>query len=1210
MALDDYAFTIPEDEGRFFRLTQRNDLYWDYQYPDREEWRGTTKIIKSWHEPMSRFQIIKRVKLTPKFPDDSSSYEVLLVLFDLDRYALEDQTDTDPVIIDANYFGRLSWSDVPQEIIDQLRPLEGKYPTLAEFQSRLDSLMDDAEELLAYKSFLLNNTRTGYLWSIYKDKQFIKSEVPDLKRGDTGLNVVTLQLWLRMLRLPYASEEDDPYAVYDPGHVTGLLDEQTMLAVHNFQHNYVPEPMPTPSFVDGDNFIGRDTFYALEVLLRERVPPMREFADNGLFPGDYYSPEIFDVALAQGLSALGFPIREGNLETIKQATRLLKAIGRGIKHFGGDSGGAQLNNILSNKLDSNELNRNLWNNFPTTWGAFFGAPWMGILIDPSNLTDHDVANMNPNEFIWATYETISILYEWGREYLRYIEKNRKYDLLDKPIVLSHLCRPLGEQIAGRSDFSQIGSQISLRIPQGFSETRTAADGKTYNTGRYYGSVNYDSADYDDDLLRKQADLLFQLDYPLTVLSPDQDLILHLQEKDSEMLLPKVDAFRKHRKVNSTIEDRQAQNPTWFNHPGHGWPDLKDTEAKLQEEQHRLWWKIHDYETKFKWKITDEYWLVLDAGTFVNRGGFLKVKQTNILDPENLKVTLISEQDAYRLFRNHPGLATLKEFAEFCRTWKVLGDEIRGLTRKDVYQTKLTILRQLNLARDYAKTNEVAYKRSCESGFDLLNYFTDDERKAVIDDSGKPSKAGMEKYVFTTDDYQVSEDFPTKIYEMDIICIWQELKPEAVKNMPLVHFLGEDPAGPGSPVTLRDTKLMYSVHYTPEQVLIYAMGNFIGPKQKRFLRNSIHFYAQGLLTKRSETEASKQAIPNCFCKQDSREKLKALDGESLKELRNYISQHASEIPAIISNVSSDDKKLTETAKAYMLLAILNKWAKLPRLIYKKKDGKEQKFSLGFITKEGLAQIIGQNIEKSEQENLDLDPTYPIVKDDDISSHFYSTYKEWEEKARIGWQSLLCENAKGLFEKYYEQITENIKKMPFDQVVKSINRNEKLLGDDKEDCQLIVGAFVPNISGIVRDLVSEKDRSDDIIKKLIVYLNSLIGRELKLLIWNVQFDLIENRLSKLVQDNLEQLKKVLLPNGEEPERGPIVTIRYFYGDHYVVQADYVHLFEAVGTPIIGRTGSSGTSTGPHLHLQTKWCYVKELNDSKKLKYFIPAFLLPKR
>src|SRR5258705_12145767 len=127
--------------------------------------------------------------------------------------------------------------------------------------------------------------------AIIEDHKF-----PTLHAGETGTNVITLQIWLGMLG-------------FYQGAIPGLLDAATAQAVNAFRAQQLAAGIalnaPTGAVLE------RDTWEAMDDLLQQRLPPEPTTLDRLPFPRrSSYDPEAkYHKALYEGLRAFAFPAK-------------------------------------------------------------------------------------------------------------------------------------------------------------------------------------------------------------------------------------------------------------------------------------------------------------------------------------------------------------------------------------------------------------------------------------------------------------------------------------------------------------------------------------------------------------------------------------------------------------------------------------------------------------------------------------------------------------------------------------------------------------------------------------------------------------------------------------------------------------------------------------------------------------------------------------
>jgi len=345
MSVQEYSFIAPlGDVGRYFKLAERTDLWFDYAPPSNASNRGTTDRRRRYYEKDSRFQILQHLHAVEASSTDGKAYEVLLVLpVDDDGDTLFDNSS---IKIDADYLERVRLiTDIPDVLIDQysnikdvidqysipaevaeaLKGLKGNsYPDWIEFQEAIAGFLPD-EDRDRIEESLTNTTQTGYIWSVYANKPYITLDLsptqieeiiqqykyPKLYKGNTGINVVTLQIWLKML------------GFYD-GPTSGLLDEDTEDAVKRFCDDQdVPAPSD-PLVVDWN------TWEAMENILKQRLPPDPYGLERLPFPRrkEYDTEEKYQKALYEGLKRFGFPIPPADERVEFRLTTDANGIGR------------------------------------------------------------------------------------------------------------------------------------------------------------------------------------------------------------------------------------------------------------------------------------------------------------------------------------------------------------------------------------------------------------------------------------------------------------------------------------------------------------------------------------------------------------------------------------------------------------------------------------------------------------------------------------------------------------------------------------------------------------------------------------------------------------------------------------------------------------------------------------------------------------------
>lgn len=483
---------------------------------------------------------------------------------------------------------------------------------------------------------------------------------PTLQAGDTGINVSTLQIWLKML---------GPYQ----GPITGFLDTATAQAVDGFRAQQLAAGValqaPPGAVLD------RDTWAAMDNLLEQRLPPDPSTLERPPFPrrSAYDSEEKYEKAVYEGLKRFGFstptaqkrlevrlmtnidgvgelsgippgdydltieslnskpkgsaevrlvdaeglPVigtvvlsgPDGNLavttqpdgtaaldglepgeytlslkdarprshlpttgstkihlvnqdgkpvsanlllssdmgepEALQENIRLFKAMAFDLRLPIANSDQPRFPNILSNELNETRFTQEVWNKFTSTWGAFHGAPWLGIIIDSF---DPGVATFDT--YNWAARETIMTLYKWGNHYLASSQNPEQLkSRLQRPVAIRHLSHSRGQRVVDRSDFSQIGTACSLHRPR---KTPRTIDDRVID--QFYGDVSYDSPDYDRDSFEQMTLTFIEVDSGFRVRSPDTILVDYVSHLYSDININlQADRYARNRLINLTVE---------------------------------------------------------------------------------------------------------------------------------------------------------------------------------------------------------------------------------------------------------------------------------------------------------------------------------------------------------------------------------------------------------------------------------------------------------------------------------------------------------------------------------------------------------------------------------------------------------------------------------------------------------------------------------
>ncbi|NOQ27979.1 MAG: hypothetical protein GQ564_21660 [Bacteroidales bacterium] len=456
----------------------------------------------------------------------------------------------------------------------------------------------------------------------------VPQDVPELISGKSGIYVVTLQLWLKMLG-------------YDCGAVDGQFGTSVKEQVIKFKKNKLNEETP-------DEIVGFDTWSAMDDLLKDRLPPDPEAIDRSEFPErrDYETEEAYSYAVRMGLEAIGFrpEVQEGEFyleidesgfgildnipagiyslemaddsstptpdlaydeeagsmevrlydenenpiqgkvkltnetpepESLRKTIRLFKALSR-EKDVLEDKHGNEVNpKSIDGKFYA--TNKKMWEEFPTSWGQFYGAPWMGTIFDPTN---QNHLTVNPGDINWATYETIELLYNWG---VKHIEGSDDPDYA--LIGVRHLNHSKGGNtivenlINVRSDFSQIGQSISLQLPRKTSRIVTGNE-----TGQKYGGIDYDSDEYNTGAFEKMFKSFAQVSFGFQIRCPDKEIVDRLNEPDILTGGVKIqsDNFKNNRSINASANRRTLlkRKDSTCKLGYHGFPWIHDENGRI------------------------------------------------------------------------------------------------------------------------------------------------------------------------------------------------------------------------------------------------------------------------------------------------------------------------------------------------------------------------------------------------------------------------------------------------------------------------------------------------------------------------------------------------------------------------------------------------------------------------------------------------------
>ena len=610
-------FALPEDVGRGWLITQERRIWRDYAPPQSEGARGESLRLQSTHPAGERFEIVAIMNQVFRYRLGASdvSYEVLLVQFDGDRARIDAATFDGPVTIDDDYLRRAESAVDEPALHDSLAPLRGRtFPDL----DALDAELRGDPDLLPFAEELLHAVASGYLWRIYEDAVYADPEIPDLAQTDTGLAVLTAQLWLAMI--------GDRYASWVRG--TRFDGPGVKATVRRFQADVgIVEPP--------DVLIGRRTLYRIEDELRARLPD--RWRDRPPFPdaSEAGSDVELGATLGDGLRSFGIPVASttrsisaaltiaggvGAIDAMPPGTYdlrlerleapattaisrgrvvvdcvdatdapvavrialcgnrafvavtdgdgravfddipagdyllgasspwlapdraeievrledesgrpldgrvrvetelpdhsslapgigLFKTLAYGVSRDRDARGNRAFPHLLTDEFDDPGFFERVWNRGIVAWGAFHGAPWLGIVFDPGDDVDPRFCN-------WTTAAISDLLYRWGREYLgRASSPADRAWRLQRPIVVRRLSGPLGEPFLDEGLTCALGAAI-LDLP-----TRTERTVGGRGTGQFYGGIRHDDPDLDADCFALQADALASLDEGATLALP-------------------------------------------------------------------------------------------------------------------------------------------------------------------------------------------------------------------------------------------------------------------------------------------------------------------------------------------------------------------------------------------------------------------------------------------------------------------------------------------------------------------------------------------------------------------------------------------------------------------------------------------------------------------------------------------------------------------
>ncbi len=258
MSVPDSKLVIDADVDKPFKLTRDITTYWDYEYPAKETWRGESKRVRAAYKAGDKFQLKEVVKTTRNYKLSRTrtvDYQVLLVAFETEPWEYEPEP--------YHYI----WNIYEDKVY--ITPDDTLPPPIEEPVPAMPLSVEEIEEII------------------------LQHKYPTLRKDDTGINVVTLQIWLKMLGY---------YA--DP--TNGQLDEATAQSVESFRAGKTSLPTPADPVV-----VDWNTWEAMENILKQGLPPKPDTLKRLPFPRrrDYDTEEEYQKALCEGLKRFGFPIR-------------------------------------------------------------------------------------------------------------------------------------------------------------------------------------------------------------------------------------------------------------------------------------------------------------------------------------------------------------------------------------------------------------------------------------------------------------------------------------------------------------------------------------------------------------------------------------------------------------------------------------------------------------------------------------------------------------------------------------------------------------------------------------------------------------------------------------------------------------------------------------------------------------------------------------
>lgn len=160
-------------------------------------------------------------------------------------------------------------------------------------------------------------------------------------------------------------------------------------------------------------------------------------------------------------------------DSLKKTIRLFKGLNHDVPVLEKKKGVEVNPKIIDNKLSDGDQRK--WDAFSNTWGQFYGAPWMGVLIDP---TEKGKNKIEPNDCNWANYKKIKHLYQHGM---------KQYDSKKKIISIKALNNRTGLPLLTDNtsffdeNIDQLGNGATYYLPSLSDD---------------YASIDFSSTDYD------------------------------------------------------------------------------------------------------------------------------------------------------------------------------------------------------------------------------------------------------------------------------------------------------------------------------------------------------------------------------------------------------------------------------------------------------------------------------------------------------------------------------------------------------------------------------------------------------------------------------------------------------------------------------------------------------------------------------------------